>query len=136
MYQVLLPVDASEERATAQVAATTALPYADEEVEAVVLHVFDTKETAEKTTVEQTPAGKTMVEALRDAGVAVETVTIYGAPEEQIVSIAEEYDVDMIILGGRKRSPLGAFVFGSVSQAVILDSNRPVAITGSDTPAE
>ncbi|MBX0324649.1 universal stress protein [Halomicroarcula sp. F13] len=136
MYQVLLPVDASEARATAQVAATTALPYADEEVAAVVLHVFDDEETAEKTTVEQTPAGKTMVEALREASVGVETQTTYGDPEERIVAVADEHDVDMIILGGRKRSPLGALVFGSVSQAVILDSERPVAITGSGAARE
>ncbi|WP_254271628.1 universal stress protein [Haloarcula marina] len=131
MYRVLLPVDHSESRARAQVDATAALPHASDEVEAIVLHVFDDEETAEKTTVQQTPAGKQTVELLRAEGVHFETETGHGDPERQITNHAEEHDVDMIILGGRKRSPLGALVFGSVSQAVILDSERPVAVTGS-----
>jgi len=130
MYSVLLPVDASEGRALAQAEATAELPQAAETVQAVVLHVFEDAATAEKTTVEQLPAGKRLVEDLREHGVDVTTVSAHGDPERQIVNVAEEHDVDMIVLGGRKRSPLGALVFGSVSQAVILDSERPVTVTG------
>jgi len=100
-------------------------------VTATVLRVFDDEETADKTSVEQTPAGNALVEALQETGVDIETETRQGDPEVQIVNVAEERDADMIILGGRKRSPLGALVFGSVSQSVILDSERPVAVTGS-----
>ncbi|MEF8814477.1 MAG: universal stress protein, partial [Halovenus sp.] len=121
----------SEERATAQASATTGLPHAEDSVTATVLRVFDDEGTAEKTSVEQTPAGKVLVDALQETGVAIETETRHGDPEVQIVNVAEERDADMIILGGRKRSPLGALVFGSVSQSVILDSERPVAVTGS-----
>lgn len=131
MYNVVLPVDASEERASAQANATTELPHAEDSVTATVLRVFDDEETADKTSVVQTPAGKVLVEELEEAGVDIETETRHGDPEVQIVNVAEERDADMIILGGRKRSPLGALVFGSVTQSVILDSERPVAVTGS-----
>lgn len=132
MYHVLLPVDGSEERATAQAQATIDLPHSNDSVKATILHVFADEETADKTSVEQTAAGKAMAQLLGDAGVEVDSVSRHGDPEEQIVSVADKYDVDMIILGGRKRSPLGALVFGSVSQAVILDSNRPVTVTGGN----
>ncbi|MFC6975994.1 universal stress protein [Halomicroarcula sp. GCM10025709] len=131
MYHVLLPVDSSEERASAQTAATLALPEPAEFVKATVVHVFGSEEMAEKTTVEQTTAGKRMVEDLRDAGVEVETISAHGDPDERIVTVAEDEAADMIVMGGRKRSPLGALVFGSVSQSVILDSERPVAVTGA-----
>ncbi|MBV0924508.1 universal stress protein [Halomicroarcula limicola] len=136
MYHVLLPLDDSEERTRAQVAATVALPHAEESVTATVLHVFRDEETAEKTAVEQTSAGKVAMKELREAGVTANARSGHGDPERQIIAVAEELDVDMIVLGGRKRSPLGALVFGSVSQAVILDSERPVAVTGRGASAE
>ncbi|WP_324757311.1 universal stress protein [Haloarcula sp. GH36] len=135
MYHVLLPVDSSEERASAQTAATLALPEPAEFVKATVIHVFDNEDLAEKTTVQQTTAGKLMVEDLREAGVDVATESVHGEPAERIVTVADDADVDMIVMGGRKRSPLGALVFGSVSQSVILDSERPVAVTGAGRSA-
>ena len=136
MYRVLLPVDSNVERATAQANAVLDLPHASESVTATVLHVFEDKETAEKTSIEQTTSGKKLIQMLRDEGVEVETVSAHGDPESQIVDLAEEREANMIILGGRKRSPLGALVFGSVSQAVILDSDRPVTVTGSGVGLE
>ncbi|MFC7020571.1 MULTISPECIES: universal stress protein [Haloarcula] len=131
MYRVLLPIDSNVERATAQASAVLDLPHASDSVTATVLHVFEDEVTAEKTSIEQTTSGKKMLQMLRDAGVDVETVSVHGDPEERIVTAAAKREADMIILGGRKRSPLGALVFGSVSQAVILDSDRPVTVTGS-----
>ena len=130
MYRVLLPTDADEGRALAQAEATVGLPHAAEDVRAVVVHVFEDATAAEKTAVEQLPAGKQLVETLRSGGVEVATESRHGDPERQILNAAQEHDADVIVLGGRKRSPLGALVFGSVTQAVILDADRPVTVTG------
>jgi nucleotide-binding universal stress UspA family protein len=75
-------------------------------------------------------------DSLRTSGVRVETATRWGDPAEQILQAADEIDADMIVLGGRKRSPLGSLLFGSVSQAVTLDATRPVVITGGSEEAE
>lgn len=136
MYRVLLPLDTSESRTAAQVDAVTSLPGADGGVEATLLHVFGDRETAESTSVGQLPTGSMAQDSLRTSGIRVETATRFGDPAEQILRTADELDVDMIVLGGRKRSPLGSLLFGSVSQAVTLDATRPVVITGGSEAAE
>lgn len=136
MYKVLLPLDASETRATAQVEAVTSLPGASESVEVTLLHVFGDREAAETTSVGQLPAGSRAQDSLRADRIAVDTMSRHGNPAEQILEAADEVDADVIVLGGRKRSPLGSFLFGSVSQAVTLDATRPVLITGGATEAE
>ncbi|MFB6106996.1 MAG: universal stress protein [Halobacteriaceae archaeon] len=130
MYRVLLPIDDDEDRARAQAEAVAALP-SPEEVEAVVMHVFPGEEAAEKTAATQTQSGRTAESILRDAGVRVETESRWGDPAAAIVDAARERDADVIVLGGRKRSALGSALFGSVSQAVTLESDRPVTVTGS-----
>jgi nucleotide-binding universal stress UspA family protein len=50
-----------------------------------------------------------------------------------VVDIAEGYEADMIIVGGRKRSPAGKAVFGSVAQAVMLSAPGPVTFVRADT---
>lgn len=136
MFRVLLPIDTSQERTSAQVDAVASLPGADGSVEVTLLHVFDDRETAESTSIAQLPVGSMARDSLRTSGIAVETVTRHGDPAEEILRTADELDADMIVLGGRKRSPLGSLLFGSVSQAVTLDATRPVVITGGAEPAE
>jgi len=68
-----------------------------------------------------------------EAGVSVTTRSEGGDPAEIIVQVAREIDADLIVMGGRKRSSLGSLLFGSVSQAVILDTIRPVMMTGGAT---
>ena len=47
-------------------------------------------------------------------------------PGEDLVQFAEEYDVDEIIIGVRKRSKVGKLLFGSTAQYVILEASCPV----------
>lgn len=134
--RVLVPLDASEARTVAQVAAVSSLPDASESVEVMRLHVFDDRETAETTSVVQPPSGSTAQDSLRTSRISVDTMTRYGDPAEGILEAADELDADIIVLGGRKRSPLGSFLSGSVSQAVTLDATRPVVITGGAEEVE
>ncbi|MFB6173666.1 MAG: universal stress protein [Halobacteriales archaeon] len=125
-----MPVDDSEARAAAQAEMAADLPAAGEEVRVTVLRVFDDVETATRSTATETDAGATARELLDEAGVAVDTVERAGDPAAEILQAAEEIDADLLLLGGRKRSPLGSLLFGSVSQEVTIDAVRPVVITG------
>ena len=47
-------------------------------------------------------------------------------PGEDLVQYAEENQIDQIIVGVRRRSKVGKFVFGSTAQYVILEAPCPV----------
>lgn len=51
-----------------------------------------------------------------------------GAPHEQILKVAEEEDVDLIIMGSNKHSGAYRFLIGSVADQVIKKANRPVLL--------
>lgn len=58
--------------------------------------------------------------------VTVETVGRVGDPTEGILDVARERDARFAVVGGRRRSPVGKAVFGSTTQSVVLESDRPV----------
>ncbi|MFZ1986267.1 MAG: universal stress protein [Desulfatitalea sp.] len=45
---------------------------------------------------------------------------------EEIIRYAKENQIDEIVIGLRRRSPLGKLIFGSTSRQVILDAPCPV----------
>lgn len=53
-------------------------------------------------------------------------VGLVGNPVEEILEYSEEVSADYIIVSGRKKSPAGKTLFGSVTQSILLDANRPV----------
>jgi nucleotide-binding universal stress UspA family protein len=57
---------------------------------------------------------------------SIDTSIEAGDPSAEILSYADEHDVDQLVLGVRKRSPTGKIVFGSTAQDVLLSSTRPV----------
>lgn len=63
-----------------------------------------------------------------DAGIKSEThLLIRGfEPGEDLVMFAQEQNVDQLIIGIKRRSKVGKFLFGSTAQVVILDAHCPV----------
>ena len=47
-------------------------------------------------------------------------------PAEDLVSVAEEVDAEFIVIGLRRRSPVGKLILGSNAQRVLLDAPCPV----------
>jgi len=55
-----------------------------------------------------------------------------GDPVDEILTAVEDSDADYLFIGGRKRSPVGKAVFGSVTQSLLLDSDVPVTLVNLD----
>ncbi|WP_227356169.1 universal stress protein [Haladaptatus salinisoli] len=49
-----------------------------------------------------------------------------GDPVRNVLDTAADVDADMISIAGRKRSPTGKVLFGSIAQQVTLRSKLPV----------
>jgi nucleotide-binding universal stress UspA family protein len=70
---------------------------------------------------------KRMVDATLDQtqqGVRVEGRV--GKPERHILALAEELEARCLVIGDRGRSPAGKAMFGSTTQSILLESDRPV----------
>lgn len=69
-----------------------------------------------------------------DGGFPVEAVGKLGEPTEKILEVADSYDADYVVVGGRKRTPIGKALLGSVTQSVHLSSDRPVVTVMEPEP--
>lgn len=56
-----------------------------------------------------------------------------GDPQDEILDVASEEDVDHLFIHGKQRSPTGKAVFGDLAQAVILNFEGPVTVTTGDS---
>jgi nucleotide-binding universal stress UspA family protein len=55
-----------------------------------------------------------------------EPVGLEGNPAEEILEHSTAEDAEYVVVSARKRSPVGQAVFGSVTQSVLLNADRPV----------
>lgn len=55
-----------------------------------------------------------------------EVIGRVGNPGKKVVEYAEEVDARYLVVGGRARSPVGKALFGSVTQSILLNTDRPV----------
>ena len=149
MYRVLLPIKDRESRARVQAEAVLELPAAAGEIVVDIVHVHDDVSTADTEwaagdTVSETyaeemseqadetgrlpPSVDAVVEILESSGVEFAVHERPGTPAEEILELAAERGSDGIVLGVGGHSPVGKVLFGSVAQAVILNSDRPVTV--------
>lgn len=136
VYRVLLAVSDDAEQASEQARFVATMP-GTAGIDVHVTHAYDDAgDAAERDSHGQSlpPAESDGVQAakerLADAGLAVETHETYQPVSEGIVDLATDIDADLVVVGGRRRSPVGKALFGSVTQSVILDSPVPVAVVG------
>lgn len=139
MYRVLLPVDENEQRAKRAAREVADLPTDADDMKIVVLNVDEpynvgdgggrvsTEEFFDETDYPQTV--EAVVELLEEEGIDTEKRRTHGSPSEEILSAADEVDADLIAMSGRKRSPTGKVLFGSVTQSVLLDATQSVLVS-------
>ncbi|WP_440990734.1 universal stress protein [Haloarchaeobius baliensis] len=136
MYRVLVPVDTNEDRALTQAKFVASLPHAAEAVEAILLFVFHGEadelpdELKRFGTPQRIDSVRRASEYLEEHGIDVKTREDSGDTARDVIDLADSEDVDLIVLGGRKRSPAEKVLFGSISQSVLLGTDRPVVVTG------
>jgi nucleotide-binding universal stress UspA family protein len=56
-------------------------------------------------------------------------------PAEELISTAEEREAEFIIIGLRRRSPVGKLLLGSNAQRVLLDAACPVLAVKAEAPS-
>ncbi|GAB4438265.1 MAG: universal stress protein [bacterium] len=57
---------------------------------------------------------------------SVETIIIFGLPDEEIVKFATDKDIDLIVIGSAGKRGIEKFVFGSTAEKVVKKSPCPV----------
>lgn len=129
MYEYLLTIDGNEARARTQAETVVDHPTTAADIHATLLHIFTEEE---PTPVEEIPAVTLARDILEEDGISTDTLGIEGDPTTGILETAEEIDAKRICIAGRKRTPTGKAVFGSVTQGIILSTTRPVLVCHTD----
>ncbi len=67
-------------------------------------------------------------ERLTDSGLAFDLREVVQGLDasEDLIAVAEETDADLIVIGLRRRTPVGKLILGSNAQRVLLDAPCPV----------
>lgn len=133
MYKVLLPLDDDLDRANQQASYAINLPCSADEVEVILSHTLTSEERDAPEAMKRVDRVETVrraQERLEEAGVTVDTRELSSPPDDGILSMADDEDIDEIVMGGRKRSPAEKAILGSITQKVILNAEIPVAVTG------
>lgn len=134
MFRVLVPVDDNVDRALAQAAFVASLPAETESLEVTLVHCLHGEEREQPMSlqhVENVRSVRRAASFLRDEGIEIDVRDVREPIHEGIVEFADEIDADLLVMGGRKRGGVQEAVFGSVTRAVMRDTDRPVTVTGS-----
>ena len=108
----------------------------DEGAEVVFVHVVSIAgevlvRTHEISRVPEHATDQTLIDACAKARaleLEVASELLVGYPARQIALVAEQHDVDLIVVGSRRISALKRAMLGSTSRALITESTRPVFV--------
>ncbi|MHC3437684.1 universal stress protein [Natrialbaceae archaeon A-gly3] len=129
MSTIVAGIDTDVDRARALADGIVSIPGAAD-LEVILVHSFD--KNPEGASVDQVASVRRARETLEDHDVSVTLDESSGDTAESLIQRADEHDAEMIVVAGRKRSPTGKAVFGSVTQDVILGTDRPVLVCSAD----
>ena len=133
MYNVVVAVGDDEERALDQADFVARLPQAAEEVIAHVVHTLHGEEREapqEMRRADRVASVRSVLEYLEQRNVTAKAQDISEPIADSIIDLADDLDADLVVVGGRKRSPTAKAVLGSVTQQVILNTDRAVTVAG------
>jgi nucleotide-binding universal stress UspA family protein len=128
MYQIIVGIDEDEAHAKLCAEEVVGMPGDGSEKHVTLIHSFTDNPSGASAT--QLAPVREASDVLDEAGIGYDVTESSGDPAEAIIDAADEVDADLIVIGGRKRSPAGKALFGSVTQTVILNAGRPVMVTG------
>ncbi len=125
MYNVVIGVDDEEAHAIACAEPVADLPGDDSEITVTLVHT-DTGITSEED--EHPESVQRAAEFFESRGIECRVTKSTDDPAEAIITAGEAVDANLIVVGGRRRSPAGKALFGSVTQTVVLSANQPVLV--------
>ena len=70
------------------------------------------------------------------SGLEVEEVIVHGDAAAEIVRVAGEREVDLIVISSHGRTGLGRIIFGSTAEAVVRHASCPVLVVKPPPPEE
>jgi nucleotide-binding universal stress UspA family protein len=134
---IVAAVDRSEKRELVAKEAESLAEAFNEEIH--VVHVLSRSEfvNLERTNVDETGTSLSIdqvreiaeeyaAEAQNQLEKPSKAIGLMGEPAERITAYAKEHDARYVVVSGRKRSPTGKVIFGSVSQSILLNASSPV----------
>ncbi|WP_129116054.1 universal stress protein [Halegenticoccus tardaugens] len=130
MMTIPLAIDTDVEQAEGQAESILELPLVRDDMRLVLFHVFRADD--EGADARKLNSVAAALERLEAAGFDVEVEQSSGDAVQEILDEAARVDADVVSLAGRKRSPTGKALFGSVSQDVVLKSDQPVLYETTD----
>lgn len=138
MNTILLAVGGNDDARIDDLVRTAIQETPDTDGEVVLLHVFDPEQY--RSLIEQlnlpataspdrlaarTVPVKRVSDRLDAEGITIHVTGRVGDRSDAILETAETVDADRVIVGGRKRSPVGKAIRGSTAQTVMLNAPCP-----------